>query len=372
MTVTADAARPAGMVPNVGRLVLTVGAVGVVFALSQLLASWDHYSRPWLAAAAWLATAAVPPVAVTTANRHGGVLPVWVLVVLATVLLAVDVVVPAVLPAPERLGVGTWNWGSAAIILLGIAAYRPAREVVALALAHGLMGVVIAVVSRAAGGFDPVAVTLLLGGALIPPVAAAQFLAFYVRGLAARQDALRAHRAGEADRRITEAVQRDSDSRLSMLRAETLPLLEHVARGAEFPLPPATARKARRLAESLRRELVASRARGWLLTALRPQHGQVEIAVHGAHDRLDEPGRSAVVALVSLLDGYEGWSSFQVTVADARPLSVVVMATGTPAAIASADISLQAAMARLGATAWLEKHDLLVVEVQPVVEVPLG
>lgn len=365
MTVPVDTGTPAGAVPNVGRLVIAVGSVGVVFALSQLLMSWHEYSTPWPALVAWLATAAVPPVAVAAATRHGGVLPSRVLVVLALVLLAVDLVVPALVPAPARLGAATWNWGSAAVVLLGIAAYRPAREVVALAVGHALAGVGTAVLSRKAGGLDPIAVTLLVSGALIPPVAAAQFLAFYVRGLSGRQDALRVRREVEAARRITEAVRRDSDARLSSLRADTLPLLEHVARDAELPLPPETARTARRLAEALRGELVASRTRGWLVTALRPRHGDVEIVVEGAHDRLDQPGRSTVAALVSLLDTHEGWRSFRVTVAGGHPLSAVVLATGTAAGAASADPALRAALARLGATAWLEERDVLGVEVHP-------
>jgi hypothetical protein len=265
------------------------------------------------------------------------------------------------------------------ITLLLLAIYRPAAEGLGLAALHGF-----AVVAWAAGDGvpnDPVRVSLVVGGAVLPAIAGSQFLAYYLGVLASREDAARAEGETRARQAAEEAVARDWRQRISRVRAEALPLVRDVAEGGALPLDQVTAARARRVSDRLRRELVGGREVDWLLraqVAATGPDGTVEGGTAGDGDEVDvevvtglgasqlmtDDTRVALGALVSLLRRHTGWMRMTLTAAGApdRSLMLALVAHGPAARAALADDAVLAALRPLGATAALDEEDTLVVQ----------
>ncbi|MGW4215107.1 hypothetical protein ACWEIJ_44540 [Lentzea sp. NPDC004789] len=351
------------VVPNAGRIALSIGAVSAVFSLTQMIAQWHRYSLPWVAAVAWLVQVCVLIAVVATGTRHAGTLPVPVLALSVVLLYAVDVAVVSQLPSELWYSPASWNWGAVAIALVAISPYRPSWEVVAAAAGHAAIGVVTLGLAASAMRLDKVALVLLVSGCLIPVLSAAHYLRLYTAVLEVRREIAIRRLSAEAQQSAEAAIRTDSESRLIRLRAQVVPLLSEVGQGAALPLDMTTTARARTLMEALRRELVESSTGGWLLQAhIGSNEVEVPVEVVGALAGLGQGGGADVAALIDLLRRFPEWTTLRVTVADSDPVAVVVVAQGASAQEASADLSVQAAAAALGGEVRVVGPGVLLVE----------
>lgn len=347
------AAPPA--VERSGRTLVVVGAFGQAYAVLLMAGSWGSYDRPWIVLGCWVAMTAVPVVLTgAAAVRADGTPGPLAVVPAVAVLAASDVVVPALAGPGERLAEGAWNWGAVAIMLLLLSVYRPAAEVLVLTAGHALAVLLWAFVPGPDRPVDPVNLVLVLSGCVIPPLAAAQFVGFYLEGLRRRQDAGHRERDLRARAAAEEAVSVDRQERLARLRADAMPILRDIAEGAPLPLYPERAAAARRVAERLRRELAEGREVDWLLRrqigADRGDGVDVQVVTGLGASRLltDEP-RAAVAAVVNLLRRHPGWDRITLTMAGAEDGSVALalVAQGEAATVAVQDAAVRAAAAQL-------------------------
>ena len=333
------------------RTLLTVCALGQLFALSLLISCWSLYRHPFVVLAVWVAMSTVLPLATLVAGRAGGgltgraVTPVFVLLAVA------DVVVPAE-AMEQRIGPAGWNWGAVALSLLALAVYRPVPEVIACTLLHAAAVIGWALVETMP--LEPGTVVLVAAGAVLPPLAAAQFVNFYVGVLGEREEAGR-RAARIAAREVGEAaVERDGRRRLLRIRAEVAPVLGYVVGGGPLPLDAGHAAMAARAATRLRSQLLAGRELDWLLRSAGPEDGEVvDVQVLSdpvARRQLDDETRSAVGSLVGLLRRHRSWEQMAVTITAREPadLAVTVVATGEGAAAAGTDPAVHTAARRLG------------------------
>jgi hypothetical protein len=353
-----DSRSAAASFPYVDRLVLAIAGIGVALAALGLAASWASYSTPWPSLVCWLVTAAAMPVVLRRVAREGA-LTDRTLIGLTAVVYGVDVVLPMTVAAPDRLGSGTWNWGAGAILLFGCAAYRRARDVIAVAVGHTVIGVGFAV----AGGIrDATAVVVMVNSCLVPPVAAAQYLGLYADGLRARQQAAALRRRTMAARANDQAQRQSILHQVEACRGRILELLDSVGDDAPVPLRSRDRAEARELSAALRRELDESRSRGWLLapaTGVRgaPRNGGSATGASGTGSSgasgegregaplvdvlgwpslRDDDARARVAGLVDLLGRHHGTHRIAVTVSPAAaphpvpvPIPVPIPGPGT-------------------------------------------
>jgi hypothetical protein len=257
------------------------------------------------------------------------------------------------------------------ILLLAI--YLPAVVALTLAALHGLAVIAWAVSDPADG--DPVRLALSVGSAVLPALAGAQFLGFYLGVLARREEAARAERETRGRQAADEAVARDWRQRISRVRAEALPLVRDVAEGGPLPLDELTAARARRVSGRLRRELVGGREVDWLLRAqVAAPDGEdgedgdavdVEVVTGlGASQLMTDTTRVALGALVSLLRRHPGWTRMTLTVAGApdRSLMLALVAHGPAAGPAAADDAVHVALRSLGGSIALDDPETLVIQ----------
>lgn len=337
------------------RTLLTVCALGQLFALSLLISCWHLYRQPLVVLAVWAAMSTVLPLATLVAGRSGGGLTGWAVTPVFALLAVADVVVPAE-AMEQRIGPAGWNWGAVALSLLALAVYRPVPEVIACTLLHAAAVIGWAVVETQP--LEAGTVVLVAAGAVLPPLAAAQFVNFYVGVLSEREEAGR-RAARIAAREVGEAaVELDGRRRLLRIRAEVAPVLGYVVGGAALPLDPEHAATAGRAATRLRSQLLAGRELDWLLRSAGPEDdGVVDVQVLSdpvARRQLDDETRSAVGSLVGLLRRHRPWEQMAVTLTARETagvqaeLAVTVVATGEGAAAAGTDPAVHTAARRLG------------------------
>lgn len=294
---TADAVR----VPQVGRIVVLCGVLGHLYAAVLLAASLSFYRAVSAVVLAWAASVAIPLLVVARARRHRDVLGPRATWVVGVAVVLIDVVVLAVTEPAGRAGYANWAGGALGLVILGLAAYRPPRDILALGALHFLVTLVGGLTAVAGDAAQLPAVLLACIAAILPAVVAAQFLHLYAAALRTREEAVAQRARVEAATQAQEAVRREERDRLTRLRAKIVPLLDAVAGGAELPLAPEQAGHAGELAEALRAELVANQATTWLTTALAGAEpaARVEV-VDGARvaDRLDGSVRARLLAVV--------------------------------------------------------------------------
>jgi hypothetical protein len=335
------------------RTLLTVCGLGQLYALTLLASSWSLYRHPVVVLTVWVAMSTVLPLATLVAGRSDGltgraVIPVFVLLAVA------DVVVPAE-TFDQHVGAPAWNWGAVALSLLALAVYRPVPEILACTVVHA--GAVLAWALVEVQPPEPGTVVLVAAGAVLPPLAAAQFVNFYVGVLGEREEAGR-RAARIAAREVAEvAVEQDGRRRLLRIRVEAAPVLRHVVAGAPLPLDAEHAALAARAASRLRAQLLAGRELDWLLRSSGPEDNEdgavVDVQVISdpvARRALDDETRSAVGSLVGLLRRHRGWEQMAVTITAREPagLAVTVVAIGESAEPAGADPAVHTAARRLG------------------------
>ena len=349
-----------------GRTLLVVGVIGQVFALIQFVGFWSVYRHPLVVLGFWVVLSAALPVMTLAASRAGGVVSGQAVVPVIVLLAVADVLVPAE-TSVGRVGAAGWNWGAVAIILLALAVYRPVVEVMVCSLAHA--GAVLVWAALPGDPVDPGTVVLVAAGAIIPPMAAAQFVNFYVGMLSEREEAGRQATQIEAREAAEAAVDRDSRRRLTRIRAEVVPVLQHVADGAAIPLDSEHADAARRAAARLRSQLLEGRDVEWLLSATADNEDDPSLEVRvvtdaTAQEMIDDEIRSAVGSLVSLLRRHRPWERLAVTLTarQATALAVTVVATGDCAAAAVRDPAIETAARRLGAAVTMIDERIIVIE----------
>jgi hypothetical protein len=247
------------------RTLLSVVVIGQLFALALMISSWPLYRHPLAVLLVWVAMSAVLPLTTLVAGRAGGGLSGRAVTPVILLLAVADVVVPAE-AVGQRIGQAAWNWSAVALALLALAVYRPAPEMIACGLLH--TAAVFAWALADVTPIEPGTAILIAAGAIIPPLAAAQFVNFYVGVLGEREEAGRgaariaAREAGEM------AVEQDGRRRLARIRTEVAPVLARVVAGAELPLDAHHSADAGRAAARLRAQLLAGRDLDWLLRSV--------------------------------------------------------------------------------------------------------
>ena len=360
------------VVERSGHGVLAMSSFGQAYALLLLALSWVGYDHPWVQLGLWLLLTAAAPAMVAVAGRNDGALPGRAVLPVVALLVVLDLAVPALTGGRDPIGAASWNWGAVAIALLWLAIYRPAGEVLSLAALHALACLLwsLAVVVEPN---DPVRVALSVALCLLPALAGAQFVGFYLGVLVRREAAADAERETRARQASEEATSRDWRQRIDRVRREALPLVREVAEGRELPLDEVAVARARRISDRLRRELVGGREIDWLLRAQVAGDGggdgddQVDVEVVtglGAARLLSDETRVALGALVSLLRRHPGWTRMTLTVAGApdRSLMLALVAKGEAAAAAHADDAVRAALRPLAATSALDEGETLVIQ----------
>jgi hypothetical protein len=377
--VTVDVERSGGepVFPLLGRLLIAISLVATLLAAAALARSWHFYHPATPVVAAWLVTVAAVPLFVRRILARRAMTPRAV-AGLAVVLLGVDVVVPLTLHPALRATPAAWNWRTGAVLLCLLSAYRPPRDVALFAGMHAGLAVVFAV---AAGPVSPTIPVVLVITCAAPSLIAANYLAVYTEGLRSRQAAVDLHLRTSA-LRATEQAQRQSVlDEVASIRRQIIDLLEAVGAGERTVSEPDVQQEARDLSASLRRELDATRSRGWLFA-----RGGPVVDVLGPASLLDDEARVSVAALVELLSRHPGMRNIVVTVgtepvARTRPdgpdgphgpecaVEVTIVASGPASAEASADPAILAAADGLGTAVWHDPEaENLVVEAQ----VPVG
>ena len=198
--------------------------------------------------------------------------------------------------APGAGGSAAWGAVCLAILLMTIGSYRPGLEIVLMTTASSLA--VAALVVGFAAGLTPAQVTVFALARAAPIVAvgvgAAAFSTVLVARLTQWQNGA-AERAAVARATVREELLAEvSHARHELLEHRAAPFLQDVLdRGV---VTPADAARARGLATSLRRTMVAEAARSWL----------VELAdtvddPHKLAERMSSQQRMALGALISEL-----------------------------------------------------------------------
>lgn len=317
-------ARPLG-IAHVEGMVLGTGLLGLFFGAALLSSSLGSYRRPALVVAAFLASGTALAVVVLRASRRGGTLTRTDSVWLGLLLAAVDVAVG--LSAREgdaRVGAAVWNVGTGALLVLGMAAYRPAREVHVLAGLHA--ATVLAVAAGPWVGEQPAPAGLWQAAvtSVLPAFAATGFLAEYAQGLRRRDASVVDRLESDAAQRAQEQSGADSQRRLTALDAQLRPLLARVERTGTVSEEDRLL--AQQLSRRLREELVAASATSWLALAVADIGGPQRVLVADGADlagRADVPSQAALVALVRAVARALGRSEpagrVQVTLAEAGP-----------------------------------------------------
>lgn len=322
----------------VERMVLGTGLLGLAFGATLLAGAYATYRVPIVVLGAFLVSGLALVLLVKRAQRRGGTLDRRDSVWLAVVLVLVDVAVGVSLPEGEaRVGTAVWSIGTGALLVLGMAAYRPAREVHGLAALHATTVLLVAAgpwVERwppAAGLWQAV-----LAGVL-PALAATRFLADYATGLRLRDASVAERLEAEAARRAQERSTVESAQRLAALDDRIRPLLSKVA--AAQPLTSEDRELARELSRRLREELVEAASTSWLALAVADVGGQRRVLVADGADlagRADVQSQTAlstvVLAAARCADGQGSTARVRVALSQAGP-DVAACAISMPAEV---------------------------------------
>jgi hypothetical protein len=272
-----------------------------------------------------------------------------------------------------------WNWGAVGVTLLTFAAFRPARDVLAMAAVHSAVAIAATATALGQPGAGSFSLLVVANAAATPALAAAQYLNLYVKAVRLRDRATAVRRQAEMRNAASQAVQEDAAQRLKALQAEIMPLLAAVADSSVGVNDPQVAQTARRLATGLRAELVEARSGRWLLPAPSsagaqdrpPGHwpGVVLLDPSRLLGRLHDADRAALIALLGMLRTHSGWQRVSVGLAPGddptagtslAALSVVAQGASAMAAATNADVI--AAASRLNAVIEADSGTMLVAE----------
>ncbi|HEX5298191.1 MAG TPA: hypothetical protein VFW50_14495 [Streptosporangiaceae bacterium] len=349
------------------RLVVILAVQAHLYALVVIAGSGASYRSLPACLALWAVSLAVPMTCLVLARRTRGALPTVPFLVASVLLVAVDLGLTAVVRLPDRGTGAMWNWGVIGVTILGFAAFRPARDVLVVAGAHGLVAVGVTATTPGQAAAVAFAVLVAANAAVTPALAAARYLDLYIRAVGLREQAAADRRRIQTRHAVERAIEEDAAWRLRSLQAEAVPLLAGVANETLATDDPQVARLARRLGADLRRELMAARSSQWLLPASPAGAGpgpSVELLdPHRLLGRLADSDRLALAALLSVLRGAADWQRLSVALAEAgESAAVTVVATGPAAATAAQDAAVAAAADRFGARLGREASDVLVAE----------
>jgi len=350
------------------RLVVILAVQAHLYALVVIVQSPASYGSLPACLALWAVSLVVPMACLLLARRTGGALPTGPFLAASVLLIGVDLALAAVVLPSDRNGGAVWSWGVIGVTILGFAAFRPARDVLIVAAAHGLTAIGVTAAAPDRSGAAAFTVLVAANAAVTPALVAARYLNLYIRAVQLREQAAADRRRIHTRYAAERAIEEDAAWRLRSLQAEAVPLLAGVADGTLAVDDPQVARLARRLGADLRRELVTARSSSqWLLPVSRADPGpSVELLdPHHLLGRLDDTGRAALAALLSVLRGAADWQRLSVALAqedDSAMAAVTVVATGPDAAIAARDPAVAAAARQLGARFGLEAGDVLVAE----------
>lgn len=349
------------------RLVVILAVQAHLYALVVIAGSRASYRSLPACLALWAVSLAVPATCLVIARRTRGALPAVPFAAASVLLVAVDLALTAVVRMPDRDTGAMWNWGVIGVTILGFAAFRPARDVLVVAGAHGLVAVGVTATTPDQAATVAFAVLVAANAAVTPALAAARYLDLYIRAVGLREQAAADRRRIQTRHAVERGIEEDAAWRLRSLQAEAVPLLAGVANGTLAAGDPQVTRLARRLGADLRRELMAARSSQWLLPASWAGAGpgpSVELLdPHHLLGRLADGDRLALAALLSVLRGYADWQRLSVALAEAGDsAAVTVVATGPAAAAAAQDAAVAAAAHQFGARLGREASDVLVAE----------
>lgn len=349
------------------RLVVILAVQAHLYALVVIAGSRASYRSLPACLALWAVSLAVPATCLVIARRTRGALPAVPFAAASVLLVAVDLALTAVVRMPDRDTGAMWNWGVIGVTILGFAAFRPARDVLVVAGAHGLVAVGVTATTPDQAATVAFAVLVAANAAVTPALAAARYLDLYIRAVGLREQAAADRRRIQTRHAVERGIEEDAAWRLRSLQAEAVPLLAGVANGTLAAGDPQVTRLARRLGADLRRELMAARSSQWLLPASWAGAGpgpSVELLdPHHLLGRLADSDRLALAALLSVLRGYADWQRLSVALAEAGDsAAVTVVATGPAAAAAAQDAAVAAAAHQFGARLGREASDVLVAE----------
>jgi hypothetical protein len=349
------------------RLVVILTVQAHLYALVVIVQTETSYRSLPACLALWAVSLAVPMTCLLVARRTRGALPTVPFLAASVLLVAVDLGLTAAVRLPDRGTGAMWNWGVIGVTILGFAAFRPARDVLLVAGAHGLVAVGVTATAPGRAAVVAFAVLVAANAAVTPALAAAGYLNLYIKAVGLREQAAADRRGIQTRHAVEQAIEEDAAWRLRSLQAEAVPLLAGVANGTLATDDPQVARLARRLGADLRRELVAARSSQWLLPASWAGAGpgpSVELLdPHHLLGRLADSDRLALAALLSVLRGVADWQRLSVALAEAGgSAAVTVVATGPAAAAAAQDAAVAAAAHQFGARLGREASDVLVAE----------
>ncbi|KQO46537.1 MULTISPECIES: hypothetical protein [unclassified Frigoribacterium] len=303
---------------------ITLGAAlaaWLVAVVDTLLRASD-VSSPWAAAGALVAVAAGGVVLVASAAPLRAPFGPGALWCVAAACTAAGVLSALATAGSNPFVRDDWAGIASGVLLLGVAPYRSAREILA---AGGAVAAVLAVVVlvEAPGFVTPVPTASYVVVALTPLLAlTAASAAFshvfvaHVEGWVSRATGFR--RASTDDLRVTLArsVQQD---RVTVLNREVVPFFARLVESGR--IGEGDADEARRVADSLRASLVADADATWLARRLAAPGRRVPAEVVDPDrlaDRLGPEHRTALWALFAAVEDVE--------VVDARSLRVVLEA----------------------------------------------
>ena len=349
------------------RLVVILVVQAHLYALVVIAGSKASYRSLPACLALWAVSLAVPATCLVIARRTRGALPAVPFAAASVLLVAVDLGLTAAVRVPDRGTGAMWSWGVIGVTILGFAAFRPARDVLVVAGAHGLVAVGVTATTPGQAATVAFAVLVAANAAVTPALAAARYLDLYIRAVGLREQAAADRRRIQTRHAVEQAIEEDAAWRLRSLQAEAVPLLAGIANGTLAAGDPQVTRLARRLGADLRRELMAARSSQWLLPASWAGAGpgpSVELLdPHHLLGRLADSDRLALAALLSVLRGYADWQRLSVALAEAGDsAAVTVVATGPAAAAAAQDAAVAAAAHQFGARLGREASDVLVAE----------
>jgi hypothetical protein len=334
------------------RTTLFVAVLGQAFAALLLVGVWSTYENPRAVGAVWVAVGLVLPALVLSAARRHGRPATGVVLAGVLVLVAADVLVPALSPPGGRLAAHGWNWGAVALVLLGASAYVPLGTLVAGMLGHAAAAVAWGAVSAGDAVMPWLGVVNTIASCLLAPVAAVAFLHDYRGVLERREAAARRRRAVQARAGAEAVAAEDAARRLASIRQDVVPLLDSVIEGAPIPLGTMHRALAGELAESLRSTLTRSETHPALvLPPGLPDRLPLSVSIgRGSDEALDRLTRGAVTELVTRLLDRPGWVRAGISLrpaTDAPGVLFTVVAVGAAAQDAATDLTLLAALARL-------------------------
>jgi hypothetical protein len=360
--------------PIFDRLVVILTVQAHLFGLFVIVSNASSYYSVEAELVVWLVSLLIPLVCLGVALRTGGVLTAPAFAAAGAAMLGVDVACALLVPRAQLGGAQMWNWSVLGVSVLTLVPFRPVRDILGLTALHGL-----ATVGCLAWGFGQPSVNSYilvwaLNGAVLPALAAAQFVGLYLHAVRSREQAAVQELASLSATLAAGAVQQDTQARLARLRDETVPLLRAVASGELSPSDPRSAERARRLSDDLRRELLESRSGSWFLEDGVTARWAPDLFDPGhCLERLSETDRASLAVLIRSLRKGRDWERVSVTLAaqtqgypddryaqdDATQAELLVIALGRPARAAAGDLVVQAAASRLGAVLASESTHIL-------------